>query len=236
MTGGGDTGDIASVAGRPYDVVAFDAMGVLYRSRDDVAELLVPYARAKGSTLDARTIGSLYTECSLGRLTSADLWRYLGAAGADDEEYCSGHQLTDGVLDLLDELHSAGARLACLSNDVSEWSAILRARFGLQAWITTWVISGDIGVRKPAPQAYRSLCRGVNADPARVLFIDDRLANVRAARQAGLAAVWFGPDAPVSGGTVSGGTVSGGAAVPAAADMAALAEMVTLAQTETRRA
>jgi putative hydrolase of the HAD superfamily len=204
------------ITGRLYDVVAFDAMGVLYRSRDDVAELLVPYARAKGSTLDAGTIESLYTECSHGRFSSADLWRYLGAADADDEEYCSGHQLTDGVLDLLDELRSAGTRLACLSNDVSEWSAILRARFGLETRITTWVISGDIGVRKPAPQAYRSLCHGVNADAARVLFIDDRLANVRAARQAGLAAVWFGPDAAAAGG-----------AAAAAADMATLAELVT---------
>jgi putative hydrolase of the HAD superfamily len=205
-----------SRAGRLYDVVAFDAMGVLYRSRDDVAELLVPYARAKGSALDAGKIELLYTECSLGRFTSADLWRYLGAAGADDVEYCSGHRLTDGVPDLLAELRSTGTRLACLSNDVSEWSAILRARFGLETWITTWVISGDIGVRKPAPEAYLSLCQGVNAGAARVLFIDDRLANVRAARQAGLAAVWFGPDA-----------AAGGADVPTAADIATLAEMVT---------
>jgi hypothetical protein len=41
-----------------------------------------------------------------------------------------------------------GVRLACLSNDVSEWSKLLRERFGLSEYITDWFISADIGVRK----------------------------------------------------------------------------------------
>ena len=202
--------------GRRYDAITFDAMGVLYRSRDDVAELLIPYARSKGSTLDAEEISSLYTECSLGRFGSAELWRALGTADADDVEYCQGHELSDGVPEVLGGLSATGIRLACLSNDVSAWSAILRARFGLDKWIPTWVISGDIGVRKPAPGAYRSLCAAVHADAARVLLVDDRLANVEAARRAGLSAVWFGADAVAQRSVTT---------LPVAADMAMLLEM-----------
>jgi HAD superfamily hydrolase (TIGR01509 family) len=177
-------------------VVALDAMGVLYESADDVSELLIPYARAHGSRLAQDRLEQIYVECSLGRMTSAQFWAELGAAGAQDEEYCLGHALIDGVLPALERLSARGVRLACLSNDVSEWSLLLRRRFGLDKYLTTWVISGDIGFRKPSPEAYSSLLRAVDVDPSRILFVDDRMVNVRAARAAGLASVLYGASVP----------------------------------------
>jgi hypothetical protein len=38
------------------------------------------------------------------------------------------------VLPLLEQLASAGTRLACLTNDTAEWSTILRQRFGLNRY------------------------------------------------------------------------------------------------------
>jgi|BarGraNGADG00212_1021973.scaffolds.fasta_scaffold04520_2 HAD superfamily hydrolase (TIGR01509 family) len=176
----------------PFRVVAMDAMGVLYRSADDVTELLIPYARARGSRLGPERIHELYVQCSLGRMTSSELWKRLGTNGADDEEYCRGHELTEGVLPAFERLNARGVRLACLSNDVSEWSLLLRRRFGLDKYVSTWVISGDIGVRKPSAEAYATLSRAVGIDPGQILFVDDRMANVRAARAAGLASVLYG--------------------------------------------
>lgn len=186
----------------PFDVVALDAMGVLYRSADDVADLLVPYVRAKGSGVPAEQIERLYTECSLGRITSGELWQRLGITDADDEEYCRRHELTYGLLPLLDELGVRGVKLACLSNDVSSWSVRLRRRFDLELRIPTWVISGDLGVRKPDARAYTALCEAVGAsDPSRVVFVDDRPANVRAAAACGMRTVLFGPQPESVAGT-----------------------------------
>ena len=180
----------------PFKVVALDAMGVLYRSADDVTELLVPYAQARGSRLGPERIYELYVQCSLGRMTSSELWEQLGVRGADDEEYCRGQELTEGVLPALERLSTRGVGLACLSNDVSEWSLVLRRRFGLDKYVNTWVISGDVGVRKPSPEAYAALSRAVGVEPSLILFVDDRMANVRAARAAGLASVLYGAAAP----------------------------------------
>jgi putative hydrolase of the HAD superfamily len=180
----------------PFKVVALDAMGVLYRSADDVTELLVPYARAKGSRLGTERIHELYVQCSLGRMTSGELWQQLGTRGADDEEYCRWHELTEGVLPALERLSSRGVGLACLSNDVSEWSVVLRRRFGLDNYVNTWVISGDVGVRKPSPEAYAALSGALALAPSQILFVDDRMANVRAARAAGMASVLYGTAAP----------------------------------------
>ena len=109
---------------------------------------------------------------------------------------CRGHELTEGVLPALDRLRSHGVGLACLSNDVSEWSLALRRRFGLDRYITTWVISGDVGVRKPSPEAYAALSGALAVAPSQILFVDDRMANVRAARAAGMASVLYGTAVP----------------------------------------
>ncbi len=174
------------------DVVVLDAMGVLYSCADDVADLLVPYLRSHGCVLDGADIAQLYRECSLGKMSSADFWATAGVPGASDEEYCLNHRLTEGVVALLAELEPTGVRLACLSNDVSEWSKLLREQFGLGEYVTDWFISGDIGVRKPDPEAFATLCRRLDVVPDRVLLIDDREENVTAARDAGFQALHFG--------------------------------------------
>ncbi|HEY3606296.1 MAG TPA: HAD-IA family hydrolase [Pseudonocardiaceae bacterium] len=170
-------------------VLALDAMGVLYRDADDVADLLVPYLRERGCRFPVDRIEAEYTRCSLGEFPAAALWQRLGVAG-DDEEYCARHELTPGMAELLAD--SAGqVRLSCLSNDVAEWSVLLRRRFGLERWIDTWVISAEIGHRKPARAAYLSLLDAVDARPDEVLFVDDRERNLVAARELGITAVPF---------------------------------------------
>lgn len=48
-------------------------MGVLYRSWDDLAELLIPFAREHGCALPDADIGALYRRASAGEMTSAQL-------------------------------------------------------------------------------------------------------------------------------------------------------------------
>ena len=46
--------------------VVLDAMGVIYRARDDVAELLVPFVERHGSRAGANDVAALYEQASLG--------------------------------------------------------------------------------------------------------------------------------------------------------------------------
>jgi HAD superfamily hydrolase (TIGR01509 family) len=192
----GTVGDMSAIPAPldrdAIDIVLFDAMGVLYSAADDVGDLLVPYLRSHGCVLRREEIAQLYQECSLGKMSSADFWAMAGASGASDEEYCRNHRLTEGVVAVLAELDTTGVRLGCLSNDVSEWSKLLRERFGLGEYLTDWFVSGDLGVRKPAPEAFTILCRRLDVVPNRILLIDDRAENVSAARAAGLQALQYG--------------------------------------------
>lgn len=53
------------------------------------------------------------------------------------------------------------------------------------------VQSADIGFIKPEAEIYKIAAEKVGADPAKILFIDDRRINVTAARAAGWKAEWF---------------------------------------------
>ena len=174
--------------------VVLDAMGVIYRDGDDVHDLLVPYLRAKGCHLDESRVRALYLACSLGQISSGDFWRLAGVGRlASDEEYCEGYRLNDRVTDLLRELQTRGIRTACLSNDVSEWSRLLRKRFGLESLIPTWVISGDVGIRKPAPEIYQVLLHKLGCDGSAVVLVDDSVRNLDAATTLGMDTILFTP-------------------------------------------
>lgn len=168
--------------------LVLDAMGVIYRAGDDVAELLIPYLRGNGCQLADAEIEALYHDASLGRMTSAQFWQRCGVDGSD-ADYITSHSLSPGLKDLLEDVAARGIRVACLSNDVSEWAALQRDHFGLAEFIDPWCVSGDIGVRKPDAGAFLALLGMIGTEPGECLFVDDRQRNVDAARVLGFKTV-----------------------------------------------
>ncbi len=90
-------------------------------------------------------------------------------------------------------------RQAVLTNDATKFLG--------EGWKQTWEYAGhfegivdslDIGVRKPDRAAYAAAVRLLDADPARVLFVDDLTANIVGARAAGLQGFRFDTTDPGS--------------------------------------
>ena len=182
---------------RPYRVVALDGMGVLYREGNDIAELLVPFARQRGSEVPTADIAAKARLMSLGRLTSADFWPAIGVEGDPhdlDAAYLSMHQLSPGVVKYLRKLRSDGVRAACVTNDAAEWATKLRASHSLEGLIDPWVVSGSVGIRKPETPIFEVLRRVTGERPAAILIVDDDLETLDAARSLGFATAWFTTD------------------------------------------
>lgn len=178
------------LAGPMPEILVLDAMGVLYQAGDDVAELLVPFVRRHGAaSLSAEDVDRAYVAASLGQVEPAEFWGRMGVDAAREDDYLAGHRLIDGTLDALPRLKARYGRLVCLSNDVSRWSLKLRRQFGLEAWIDTWFISGDLGLRKPSPEIYRHAIDVLTVRPQDIVFVDDRPRNLDAARDVGLQTV-----------------------------------------------
>ena len=182
-------------------VVVLDAIGVLYREADDVESLLIPFVRDHGGVDDPLVIRAHYVDASLGHHTTRELWSLLrvpGDAAQLDREYIERIELSDGVHQFLDAMDQRGIAVAALTNDVSEWSVLTRCRFGLDVRIHPWIVSGDVGARKPDEKIFVELARALDVPLRACLLVDDRSENLAAGRAHAMATVQFAPE-PIEG-------------------------------------
>ncbi|MEX2598935.1 MAG: HAD-IA family hydrolase [Dehalococcoidia bacterium] len=191
-------------------VLALDAMGVIYSTGDDLRSLLIPFVERSGCSLGEDEIAAIYRKCLVGAATTKDFWEHLGL-GTDQEafeqEFIQSYSLDPEAIPFLDECCKKGIVVACLTNDVSNWSRFRRERFGLHHYIQHWVVSGEVGCRKPDPLIYQALIDKVGAEFDQCWFVDDREPNVEAAARLGMRAVLFNNSSAHSSSTYT--TVNG---------------------------
>ena len=174
-------------------ILALDAMGVIYAEGDDGQNLLYPFILEHGHLEDVMEVIRLYSEASLGKITAEKFWRQAGVDPALEDEYLALHCLSAGLVEFLKKATANGCEIWCLSNDVSEWSQKLRRKFDLEKYFRGFVISGDEGVRKPDVAIYQRLQNAAGCRANDIIFVDDRLRNIKAAAKSGMQCVLFNP-------------------------------------------
>jgi len=170
-------------------ILVLDAMGVIYSSCDDVAELLIPYVKERNIDATDDSIRDAYIRCSLGEMPESKFWDDLKVNETLEDDYLLKHRLTEGFFEWLIAC-SSKISIVCLSNDVSRWSMKLRSRFGLEKYINKWYVSGDLGYRKPDEKIYQAVelnCGKSN----QYVFLDDNPKNVKKAIELGWDAFLF---------------------------------------------
>jgi len=102
-------------------------------------------------------------------------------------------RIRPSVLDLAGTLREQGVTLAVLSNNgtlmAERWPAIVPAL--VPCFKDHVFCSARLGAAKPSPAAYLRCLEALSVLPASTLFVDDNLANVAGAREAGLAGHHF---------------------------------------------
>jgi HAD superfamily hydrolase (TIGR01509 family) len=96
-------------------------------------------------------------------------------------------------VELLRRLGAAGQPVYALSNFSTAKFAVTER---LHAFLKTFdvrVVSGHVGVAKPDARIYEILFEQTGRKPSDLVFVDDTLANVRAAEALGMAAIHFQP-------------------------------------------
>ncbi len=96
-----------------------------------------------------------------------------------------------GTVDLLSTLHDQDRRLFALTNWSHETFPIARGMYDFLDWFGYIAVSGELGIVKPDPAIFRHLIGACGVDPARTLFIDDSIVNVKAAARLGFATHHF---------------------------------------------
>jgi 2-haloacid dehalogenase len=97
----------------------------------------------------------------------------------------------DGTVEVVEELRAAGVPTHVLSNASAETWPHAVERFPFLGRFDGVLLSGEVGMAKPDPEIFHELCRRFGLRPESTLFIDDRAANVDAARRLGFTAHHF---------------------------------------------
>jgi len=177
-------------------LILFDLNGVLYRyDRDVRIEYLASVAKLSPAEVMNAIWDSGFEDAGDSGVLDAD--SYLGGFGA-----CIGSALTEtqwvaaqqvavtpitATLALLPRIRAA-VTCAVLTNNnllvLRHFSTLypeVAALMGGRAFV-----SAEFGLRKPDPQVYRGCLGRLGVAPETALFVDDSVANVAGAREAGL--------------------------------------------------
>ena len=119
---------------------------------------------------------------------AADLGVEFGAAQVQllwAADFRSWISVEPGSIDILHALHAGGTRLALLSNAGFDFGDAFRFAPFSQYFEQVFV-SAELGLLKPDPEIYRHVARELGIEPAEMVFVDNKLANVEGAESIGV--------------------------------------------------
>jgi putative hydrolase of the HAD superfamily len=119
-----------------------------------------------------------------GDVTAEEYWTLVGHAPLVELDVASWSRVDYEMVALLHELHNAGQRIALLSNIPEDHARNFEHTY---AWLDLFEVRGfscRIGAAKPERKAFE-WCRD-QLGGGDILFVDDRLENVRAAELVGM--------------------------------------------------
>lgn len=133
----------------------------------------------------------LLIDFETGRVASAEFERrfadMLGVPGAGLLDRLFADWAPDAVmLAAVRAARAAGVRTGMISNS---WGIERYDRVLLEELFDALVISGEVGLRKPAPEIYRLGAERIGLAPAACVFVDDLAHNLPPAAQLGMATV-----------------------------------------------
>lgn len=122
--------------------------------------------------------------------------RLLAACGVGHDELDAlltalhAHETLDPSLTaLVATLRADGVRIGIVSNAGPNARHALNAKFQLDDRADVMLISAEVGASKPHPHIYEEAMRLLDVSPADCVFVDDKPANVDAARAIGMIAI-----------------------------------------------
>jgi putative hydrolase of the HAD superfamily len=179
----------------PGRVVVLDYGEVISASPSDATRR----ALAEATGIPLETLLPVYQQhrhdLDQGRVDVVGYWRRIAAAcgrswtitdihGIWSIDFTGWFTIDPAVLDIVEELHDAGTRVAILSNAGRDFGDPYRhSPMGSLAELV--VVSAEEDVLKPDPRIYELTCERLGITPAQMVFVDNRAENARGAEAVG---------------------------------------------------
>ena len=95
------------------------------------------------------------------------------------------------MIEVVNELRQAGYRLALLTNAVREFRPVIEKTVPIYDLFDVIIDSSEVGMRKPDKEIYDLTSQKLEVDNDQCLMIDDLIANVHGAENAGMQGLLF---------------------------------------------
>jgi epoxide hydrolase-like predicted phosphatase len=115
----------------------------------------------------------------------AELLGIEAHAGLIDRLF-AGMRPDEAMLDAVRAARAAGIRTGLISNS---WGKGRYDRSQFPELFSGWVISGEVGLRKPSAEIYSLGAEAIGLPPSECVFVDDLPGNLKPARELGMATV-----------------------------------------------
>jgi putative hydrolase of the HAD superfamily len=99
--------------------------------------------------------------------------------------------INDAMILWVQDLRSAGFKMAILSNMPADMAAHMRKNFAWFSHFDHHIFSGEVRSVKPEPEIYQHCINALGVQPSEALFIDDREINLQQARATGIHTIRF---------------------------------------------
>nr|WP_092529587.1 HAD-IA family hydrolase [Amycolatopsis arida] len=150
-------------------------------------------ARVVAGELDYADMHPRRTRCFLEELgVYAELADVLAFESRRKELLRRSWRLFDDVLPCLDWLQAAGVQLAAVTNASGVHQRAKLADLGLARFFDYVAIAGELGVAKPDPVMFHTVCLALGCAPSEAAHVGDKLdTDAVGARDAGLGGIWL---------------------------------------------
>lgn len=108
------------------------------------------------------------------------------------DDFFSGDQLDQTLVDYIRQKREDGHSIALLSNDSPELLKKLQT-LNIAHLFDPLIISANIGVMKPAPESYQAVLDLLNRRPEETIFIDDNPDNIEGAKMLSIHTIHYTP-------------------------------------------
>jgi putative hydrolase of the HAD superfamily len=175
---------------KSYKAIVFDFFGVI---SSEVAPFWLTKHMAPERALELKS--TLVHRADRGEISQDDLFRSLAdisglSAERVQQEWNSYVVIDERIVEFIDDLH-AFSRVGLLTNSPSPFVRSILDRYGLSRLFDHIVVSSEHGCAKPEREIYEISLRLLATDRNETLMIDDNIANVRGAIDAGMHGIHF---------------------------------------------
>lgn len=178
----------------------FDFGGVLLMTRDSSGRsswestLGLPLGALSSMVLESKYA----LRAELGQVSETEVWEHLaGVFGLSSgqllklrQAFWEDAELNERLVRLIRRLRPS-YKIAILSNAWSDAREVFTRKYDLGSIVDLIMISAELGIAKPDVRIFEIAAERLGVCPREVLFIDDKLENIRGARAAGMHGLHF---------------------------------------------